>query len=58
MQTTFGGELGILSVAVAESDEAAWGDSGRNGPSSVLAGGSGLLPGIVSSPVLAVGGDD
>ena len=54
------GELGgpQLSTAVAASDEVAWGESGRKGPSSALAGDSGLLPGIVSRPDLVTGGVD
>lgn len=41
---------------VVASDEGASGESGRNGPSSALAGDSGLLPGIVSKPDLVTGG--
>lgn len=54
------GELGgpQLSTAVAASDEAPYGESGRKGPSSALAGDSGLLPGIVSKPDLVTGGVD
>lgn len=41
---------------VIASEEGAIGESGRNGPSSALAGDSGLLPGIVSNPDLVTGG--
>lgn len=50
-------------MASAVSAEAAWvvfsniGELGRNGPSRMLAGESGLLPGIVSKPD-RVGGDE
>ena len=60
------GEVGYQPMASAVSDEVACGedeymvgDDGRNGPSSALAGDSGLLPGMVSSPVrLGMGGDE
>lgn len=49
--------LGIQSAVVAMSDDAAWGDEGRKGPSRALAGESGLLPGIVGRPVLITDGE-
>ena len=60
------GEVGYHPMASAVSEEVACGDEegmvgedGRNGPSNALAGDSGLLPGMVSSPVrLGIGGDE
>lgn len=47
-----------LSTAAAASDNAAHGVAGKNGPSSALAGDSGLLPGMVAKPDLVTGGVD
>lgn len=51
------GDDGFHSVCSAISEDVAWGELGRNGPSRPFAGDSDRLPGIGSSPD-RVGGDE